>query len=171
MSLFPRLLPRNTLLPRLLPRESVAGGRSLQCSPFQGWSPGTRIITGVILIMSNPYSPPDNYSGFDQSGSREFRRIAARPIERLTEAKDMLGDQYWLFVGICLVGIIIGSVVPMGIILGPMMCGIYLCFRYRMNGIQVRFETLFKGFDVFMNALLANLILIGIHFSKHKIQH
>jgi len=112
--------------------------------------------------MSNPYSPPDNYSGFDQSGSREFRRIAARPIERLTEAKDMLGDQYWLFVGICLVGIIIGSVVPMGIILGPMMCGIYLCFRYRMNGIQVRFETLFKGFDVFMNALLANLILIGI---------
>ena len=66
----------------------------------------------------------------------------------------MLGDQYWLFVGICLVGILIGSIVPMCIMLGPMMCGMYLCFRYRMNGIQVRFETLFKGFDVFVNALL-----------------
>jgi len=41
--LVPRLQPRNTLLPRLLPRELVAGGRSLQCSAFQGWSPGTRI--------------------------------------------------------------------------------------------------------------------------------
>ena len=70
----------------------------------------------------------------------------------------MLGDQYWLFVGICLVGILIGSIVPMCIMLGPMMCGMYLCFRYRMNGIQVRFETLFKGFDVFVNALLAMLI-------------
>jgi len=41
--LVPRLLPRNTLLARLLPRELVAGGRSLQYSAFQGWSPGTRI--------------------------------------------------------------------------------------------------------------------------------
>ena len=41
--LVPRLLPRNTLLPRLLPREIVTGGRSLQCSAFQGWSPGTRM--------------------------------------------------------------------------------------------------------------------------------
>jgi len=41
--LVPRLLPRNTLPPRLLPRELVGGGRSLQCSAFQGWNPGTRI--------------------------------------------------------------------------------------------------------------------------------
>jgi len=41
--LVPRLLPRNTLPPRLLPRELVTGGRSLQGSAFQGWSPGTRI--------------------------------------------------------------------------------------------------------------------------------
>ncbi len=112
--------------------------------------------------MSNPFAAPDEISGFDPTGSGEFRRISARPIERLTEAKAMLGDQYWLFVGICLVGILIGSMVPMGIMMGPMMCGIYLCFRYRMNGIQVRFETLFKGFDVFVNSLLAMLILMAI---------
>jgi len=41
--LVPRLLPRNTLLSRLLPREIVSGGRSLHCSAFQGWSPGTRV--------------------------------------------------------------------------------------------------------------------------------
>ena len=112
--------------------------------------------------MSNPYSAPEKFSGFDPGDFGEFRRISARPIERLTEAKAMLGNQYWLFVGICLVGVLIGSIVPMGIMMGPMICGIYLCYRYRMNGIQVRFETLFKGFDVFLNALLANLIMIGI---------
>lgn len=111
--------------------------------------------------MSNPFAAPEAFPGFDPNGSGEFRRISARPIERLTEAKAMLGDQYWLFVGICLVGVLIGSIVPMGIMMGPMMCGMYLCFRYRMNGIQVRFETLFKGFDVFVNSLLAMLILLG----------
>ena len=116
----------------------------------------------VTRSMSNPFSAPDEFSGFAPHDSGEFRRIAARPIERLTEAKAMLGDQYWLFVGICLIAILIGSMVPMGIMMGPMMCGMYLCFRYRMNGIQVRFETLFKGFDVFLNSLLAMLIFMAI---------
>jgi uncharacterized membrane protein len=52
--------------------------------------------------------------------------------------------------------------VPMGIMMGPMMCGMYLCFRYRLNGIQVKFETLFKGFDVFLNALLVMLIFMAM---------
>ena len=112
--------------------------------------------------MSNPFATPESYSGYDQNGSEEFRRISARPIERLTEAKVMLGDQYWLFVGICLIAILIGSLVPLGILMGPMMCGMYLCFRYRMNGIHVRFETLFKGFDVFLNAMLAMLIMMAV---------
>ena len=112
--------------------------------------------------MSNPFAAPDEFSSFAPQGSEEFRRISARPIERLTEAKAMLGDQYWLFVGICLIAILIGSMVPLGIMMGPMMCGMYLCFRYRMNGIQVRFETLFKGFDVFLNSLLAMLILMAV---------
>ena len=112
--------------------------------------------------MSNPFAAPEEFAANDPNEFGEFRRISARPIERLTEAKTMLGDQYWLFVGICLVGVLIGSIVPMGIMMGPMMCGIYLCFRYRMNGVQVRFETLFKGFDVFLNALLAMLIFLGL---------
>jgi hypothetical protein len=115
--------------------------------------------------MSNPFLAPEEFNSFAPQASGEFRRISARPIERLTEAKQMLGDQYWLFVGICACGILIGSIIPAGIMLGPMICGMYLCFRYRMNGIQVRFETLFKGFDVFLNAMLAMLIFIGFSFA------
>jgi len=45
MSLFRGSCLGTHCFPRLLPRELVAGGRSLQRSAFQGWSPGTRIET------------------------------------------------------------------------------------------------------------------------------
>ena len=112
------------------------------------WRSGARSDSGrfpsddqhpeAINDMSNPFLAPEVNPGFEPTESGEFRRISARPIERLTEAKQMLGDQYWLFVGICACGMLIGSIVPLGILMGPMMCGMYLCFRYRMNGIQVR---------------------------------
>ena len=57
--LVPRLLPRNTLLPRLLPRELATGGRSLQCSAFQGWSLGTRIDSLIpSCVEYNTRHPP-----------------------------------------------------------------------------------------------------------------
>jgi hypothetical protein len=93
--------------------------------------------------------------------SVEFRRVPIRPIDCLTGAVDLLREQYWLFVGICAVGILIGSAVPLGILMGPMMCGIYLCCFTRLRGERVTFELLFKGFDYFLESLIATLILVG----------
>ena len=42
------------------------------------------------------------------------RRVSLQPIELLKSAKEMLGEQYWLFVGITFLGAIIGSAVPLG---------------------------------------------------------
>jgi hypothetical protein len=42
-------------------------------------------------------------------------------------------SQYWLFVGIVAIGIIIGSVVPLGILLA-MMCGIYMALFHTRRG-------------------------------------
>jgi hypothetical protein len=72
----------------------------------------------------------------------------------------MIKDQYWLFFGITVVGILIASAVPMGIILGPMMCGIYLCLLRRRRGETVTFDMLFKGFDYFVQSLIATLCQI-----------
>ena len=93
--------------------------------------------------------------------SVEFRKVPIRPVECLKEAKNQLGEQYWLFVGICAVGILIGSLVPMGLLMGPMMCGIYLCFFKRSRGETVTFELLFKGFDYFIESLIASLIMVA----------
>ena len=57
----------------------------------------------------------------------------------------MVRPQYWLMVAVVLVGILIGSFAPMGILLGPMMCGIYLCLLGLMRGERIEFGLLFKG--------------------------
>lgn len=89
-----------------------------------------------------------------------FNRGVVRPVECLQEGWRLIKDRYWLFLGITLVGILVGSAGPMAILLGPMMCGIYLCLLARMRGEPVSFELLFKGFDHFAQSLIATLIQI-----------
>jgi uncharacterized membrane protein len=50
----------------------------------------------------------------------------------------------------------------MGILMGPMFCGIYLCYGQRASGRPVAFELLFKGFDFFVESLIATLIMVGV---------
>jgi hypothetical protein len=91
-----------------------------------------------------------------------FRKVSIRPIELLKEAKNLVGDQYWLFVGIVFVGILIGSLVPFGILMGSMMCGIYLCYLRKSQNQQVTFDMLFKGMDYFVEGLIVMLINIAV---------
>ncbi|MDQ2855093.1 MAG: hypothetical protein M3R68_02095 [Acidobacteriota bacterium] len=88
----------------------------------------------------------------------EFTPNAVQPIVCLTEAWDTIKDQYWLFVGISLVALLIGNLAPLGILMAPMMCGVYLAIFQRMRGQRVEFDALFKGFDYFGDSLIAMLI-------------
>jgi hypothetical protein len=92
---------------------------------------------------------------FDQI---EFRRNAVQPIECIQRGFDLIKTQYWLFVGITIVGMLIGAVVPLGILMGPMMCGIYLALLQTRRGRPIEFGTLFKGFDFFGDSLIATLL-------------
>jgi len=92
---------------------------------------------------------------FDQI---EFRRNAVEPIECIKAGLNLIKSQYWLFVGITVVGILIGSVVPLGILMGPMMCGIYLALFQTRRGQPIEFGVLFKGFDYFGDSLIATLL-------------
>ena len=87
----------------------------------------------------------------------EFNRGAIRPLECLKSGWALIKDEYWLFLGIAFIGIIIGSAVPLGILMGPMMCGIYLCLLSRMRGERIEFGLLFKGFDYFGDSIVAAL--------------
>jgi hypothetical protein len=88
----------------------------------------------------------------------DFKVKAVHPVECLKAGWELIKDQYWLFVGISVVGILIGGAVPFGILMGPMMCGIYLALLQRRRGQVVEFNLLFKGFDYFGDALVATLL-------------
>ena len=83
----------------------------------------------------------------------EFRRGVVAPVECIKEGWALIKDQYWLFLGISLVGILIGGAVPI-VLLGPMMIGIFLCLLQRQRGEPVEFGTLFKGFEQFVPGLV-----------------
>jgi uncharacterized membrane protein len=89
-----------------------------------------------------------------------FKRNVVEPVQCIKDGWAIIKDRYWLFVGICAVGLLISSAVPLYILMGPMMCGINLCFFKQRRGLQVEFGDLFKGFDFFGPSLIATLLYI-----------
>jgi hypothetical protein len=89
-----------------------------------------------------------------------FKRKAVEPVQCLKNGWELIKDRYWLFFGIALVGGLIGGAVPLGILLGPMMCGVYLTLFKKRRGEPIEFAMLFKGFDFFGPSLIATLLHI-----------
>lgn len=87
-----------------------------------------------------------------------YKRKAVAPVECIKAGWELVKPQYWLFVGMTFVAFFIGSAVPMGILMGPMMCGIYLTSFARRRGEEVEFGLLFKGFDFFGPSVIATLL-------------
>jgi uncharacterized membrane protein len=92
----------------------------------------------------------------------EFNRGVVRPVECLREGWRLIKNDYWLFLGICFVGAFIGQAAPLGLLAGPMMCGIEICMLRRMRGLPVTFDKLFRGFDYFVPSLVAHLVSLGL---------
>ncbi len=89
---------------------------------------------------------------------RIYQQVHVAPARLLQQSVSLMGDEYWMFLGITFVGMVIGSVVPL-VIYGPMACGIYMCYLQRMRGKKANFETLFQGFDYFVESLIATLLV------------
>jgi hypothetical protein len=88
----------------------------------------------------------------------EFNRNAVEPVACIKAGWELIKQNYWLFVGMTVVGVIIGSVIPLGILMGPMMCGIYLALFQTRRGQPIEFGLLFKGFDFFGDSVVATLL-------------
>ena len=89
-----------------------------------------------------------------------FRTGVVQPITCYRSGWNIIKDQYWLLLGISFVGMIIAGAAPMAILMGPMMCGIYKCFFVKSRGEKVSFGLLFRGFDHFLQSLIACLVMV-----------
>src|SRR6185295_19236416 len=85
-----------------------------------------------------------------------FNRNAVRPIECVKGGWNLIKDQYWLILGMCFVGWMITAVV--GLLMGSMMCGLFLTFFTLRRGQPIEFGMLFKGFDYILQSRIAALI-------------
>jgi uncharacterized membrane protein len=74
----------------------------------------------------------------------------------MKEGWALIKEQYWLFFGISIVGMLIGGALPI-VLLGPMMAGIFLCLFQRQRNQPVEFGLLFKGFDLFVQSLIVTV--------------
>jgi hypothetical protein len=97
------------------------------------------------------------------TGGTDYNRRAVRPLVCLQEGWQLIKDDYWLFFGITVVGMLIGGAVPFFLMLGPMWCGIDIAMLRRMDGRYVKFSTLFDGIEFFAPSLVASLILLGLN--------
>ena len=87
-----------------------------------------------------------------------FQRNAVSPVDCIKGGWNLIRGQYWLVFAMCLVGWMIGAAIPLGILVGPMMCGLFLSFFKMRRGEPVEFGTLFKGFDYFGQSIVATLL-------------
>ena len=94
----------------------------------------------------------------------DIRKVKVRPFQLLQRGYDLIRGQYWLFFGLSIVAMLISSAVPFGIIMGPMLVGLYLCFLARERGDIVDFEKLFRGFDFFRESFIATLVIVAATF-------
>jgi len=89
----------------------------------------------------------------------DFRVGVIKPLECIKEAWALIKDQYWLFMGITFVAIIIGGFVPI-VLMGPMMVGLFLCLLERLGNRPFEFGLVFKGFDHFVAGLVVTAIKV-----------
>jgi hypothetical protein len=87
-----------------------------------------------------------------------FQRNAVSPVECIKGGWNLIKGQYWLIFAMCLVSWMIGAAIPLGILVGPMMCGVFLTFFKMRRGEPIEFGTLFKGFDYFGPSVIATLL-------------
>lgn len=86
-----------------------------------------------------------------------FNRSAVRPFACFGDGIRLLGGDYFHFVLICFLGSLVGGLAPFFILRGPMECGIFMCYLAKKHKAQASVNLLFRGFDHFVQSLLATL--------------
>ena len=86
-----------------------------------------------------------------------YKRKAVDPIECIKAGWELIKPQYWLYVAMAFIAYAIGQAVPV-LLMGPMLCGFYLCLFASRRREPIEFGTLFKGFDFFGPSLVAMLL-------------
>ena len=91
--------------------------------------------------------------------NREFTVGQIRPVECVKEGFALIKDEYWVLLAVSVVGAMIAAV-SLYILIGAMVCGIFVCYLRKIDGGRVKFEDLFTGFGYFWSSLLVTILIV-----------
>lgn len=89
----------------------------------------------------------------------EFTSGQIRPIECVKEGFERIKSDYWLLLGIAIVGGMIGGA-TLFICVGAMSCGIFFAYLNKVDGKPAKFDDLLKGFSWFWPSLIVAAVMI-----------
>src|SRR2546423_12927208 len=98
----------------------------------------------AVLDRPNARRLPSEYLSH-RPMTPEFTTGQIRPIECVKEGWALIKDDYWVLFGVSIVGGLIAGV-SMYALLGPMVCGIFICYLKKLDGGRVIFDDLWLGF-------------------------
>ena len=90
-----------------------------------------------------------------------IQKVKIDPIGCYRQAFELVQGEYWVLLAVSAVAMFIGGSIPV-VLIGPMTCGVYMCFLKKYRGDEFEFELLFKGFDLFLPSLIASVIMTGV---------
>ena len=105
-----------------------------------------------------------SYSLLSSEQEPQFNSGAVRPFQAFSEGWQLIKGQYFLFVAMCLIIVVLVSCVPFtGIIYGAWMAGIYYALLGLTRGEPASFNAISKGFSHFSHAFVV-AVLSGLPF-------
>lgn len=81
-----------------------------------------------------------------------------RAFDCYREAWEMIKPQFGIVLAVYFIAMLIGGMV--GIIMGALMCGLYLCIFDLQEGREVKIDRLFNGFQYFLPSFLVMLVMM-----------
>lgn len=85
------------------------------------------------------------------------RYIKFSAIDCISEGFELIKSDFWLFLAMMFVGSFVGGLFPL-ILMGPIFLGFFYCLKAKEQNQPVKFEMVFKGFEKFLDGLLAFLL-------------
>jgi hypothetical protein len=105
-----------------------------------------------------------SYSLLSPELEPQFNSGAVRPLQCFSDGWQLIQGQYFLFVAMCLIIIVLVSCIPFaGIVYGAWMAGIYYALLGLTRGEPASFNAISKGFSQFSQAFIVAL-LSGLPF-------
>lgn len=89
---------------------------------------------------------------------QEFTVGQIKGFEVFKEAWALVKPDFWMVWAVTFLGMVIAGLIPI-VIMGPMICGIYLCLFDKIDGKPIDLGRLFKGFDLFGPSLLIAVVI------------